>query len=130
MGLRGVTAIALFWFPVACGGRVIGESTPDQPATNGNSSSPDAATPMKGTSGSGSSKDDFDGTVSLPNCVPGTLETKLDPSSLSMTCPYLYAGRCYTTKVKACACACPNKAGTVCSSGFPSLEGTTDVSCS
>jgi hypothetical protein len=127
MGLRGVTAIALLWFPVACGGRVLEEQTPGEPTTSEKSSSaPDAATPKPS---GGASADNFDGTVSLPPCVKGKLETELDQSTLAQTCPYLYAGRCYTTKVKACACACPNRSGTVCSSGFPSLEGTTVVSC-
>jgi hypothetical protein len=131
MGLRGVTAIALlFSLPVACGGRVIEEQTPDETTTPNEMTSQDASSPPKKASAAGSSKNDPNGSVSLPECVPGTLATKLDPSSLPMTCPYIYAGRCYGTKVKACACACPNKAGTVCSSGFPSFEGTTAVSCS
>ena len=131
MGFRAVAAIALLSFPVACGGRVIEESTPDEPATpKANSSSPDAsttATTMQGSSG-GSSKN-LDGTVALPACSKGKLVTELEQSSLAKTCPYTYANRCYTTKVKACACACPNKAGTVCSSDFPSDEGMTAVLC-
>ncbi len=132
MGSCRATVIALLSLvPLACGGRVIEEPPDDSTTPNEMTSTPDASTPPKKTSGSGSSsKDDPSGTVSLPSCVPGTLATKLDPSSLPMTCPYIYAGRCYGTKVKACACACPNRAGTVCSSGFPSFEGTTAVSCS
>jgi hypothetical protein len=127
---RGVTAIALLCFPVACGGRVIEESTPDDTTTpKQTDTSADASVPAKKPS-SGGSKDDLNGTVSLPDCAPGTLATKLAPSSLPMTCRYIYAGRCYDTKVKACACACPNKTGTVCSSGFPAFDGTTVVSCS
>src|SRR5215471_3019769 len=122
---RGVTALALLGFPVACGGRVLGEPMSDE------SSSADAATMTKTTNQNkgGKGADNFDGTVALPDCVPGVLVSKVDSSALATSCPYLYSGRCYTTKVKACACACPNKAGTVCSSGFASLEGTTEVSC-
>lgn len=128
MGRRGLTAIALLWLPVACGGRVLEESTPDQPTTKADASTAtDQIT--KGSSPSGSGSDAFGTPVALPNCVLGESESKLDPTSLGTTCQYVYAGRCYSTKLKACACACPNKPGTVCSSGFPSDDGTTSVTC-
>jgi hypothetical protein len=131
MGWRAVVAIALLSFPVACGGRVYEEPLPDQPVTpNQKSSSPDASTTMMTPSGGGgSSKDNLDGTVSLPACVKGKLVSEVAQSSLAAGCPYVYQDRCYTTKVKACACACPNKTGTVCSSDFPSSEGMTAVFC-
>jgi len=122
MGRRAVVALWFLGFPVACGGRVLEDSTPD------NGSTVDAATTTKQatTPSSGSSSDQLGGTVALPDCVLGVLQSKL---AIGDTCPYVYSGRCYTTKVKACACACPQKTGTTCSSGFPEFDGTTLVTC-
>ena len=129
MGRRGLIAIALLSLPVACGGRVL-EETPDQPATKTDASTPTPTNQATtGNSSNGSGSDGLGAPVALPDCVLGGLASKMDPISLPTTCQYTYEGRCYATKLKACACACPNKPGTVCSSGFPSDDGTTLVTC-
>ncbi|HEX4336989.1 MAG TPA: hypothetical protein VH062_13820 [Polyangiaceae bacterium] len=104
--------------PVACGGRVIGEPTPDLAVL-------DAATPATPAS-AGGSNDSFDGTLALSDCIKGFVQM----SSPDRTCVYRVDGRCYDTKVKACACACPSKVGTQCINGFPESDGSTIVTCS
>ena len=101
--------------PVACGGRVIGDPTPDLTS--------DAA--VAATRSSGGSSAYFDGTLALPDCVKGSPKT----SPPDDACVFVVDGRCYPTKVKACACACPRKAGTSCINGFPDDDGTTLVTC-
>lgn len=70
--------------------------------------------------------DSFDGTVQLPDCKLG-FEAAKSPGS---PCPYITAGRCYSTKIAACACACPERAGTACASGFPDSRNQVLVTCS
>ncbi|HEX3597083.1 MAG TPA: hypothetical protein VHU80_18375 [Polyangiaceae bacterium] len=121
MGWRAIAAMTFLLVPAACGGRVIGESPPDQAGTP----TADAATSQNQSSSGGSPKVDLDGTLALPDCELGFPFASAD----GRECIYTYEDRCYATKVKACACACPRKAGTECINGFPEANGTTRVFC-
>lgn len=63
--------------------------------------------------------------TALPNCHLGF---KPEEQS-SSPCDFLADGRCYGSKVDACACVCPNKPGTTCTSGFPVPDGRVPVTC-
>jgi hypothetical protein len=66
----------------------------------------------------------FSGT-SLPGCRRG-FKPDDQPSS---TCDFLADGLCYESKVAACACVCPNRPNTNCTSGFPVPDGRVVVTC-
>ena len=106
---------------VACGGRVIDEPDPDP---TGQSEPPASTSTAKSPTPSKGSDDLVGGSTALPECKPGSAPASGDP------CDCTTGGLCYPTKIKACACACPRKTGTVCSSGFPNSLGRVVVSCS
>jgi hypothetical protein len=106
------TATAL---ATACGGL----ARTDEPAPSGTADpAPDAAAP---TLGSG----DPSGVVDLPECRLGFLVEERAQRS----CVFVVGGRCYEGKLDACACACKKASGTLCLSGFPEPDGTTNVTC-
>jgi hypothetical protein len=102
----------------ACGGVVkTGEPVP------GSSSDPPSSS--GGASGT-KPKGDPPPTVDLPPCKLG-----FDPTDQpEKPCPYTVDGRCYAEKLDACGCACKGQSGLTCVSGFPELDGTTEVTCS
>jgi hypothetical protein len=102
----------------ACGGEVR-TGGPDHPGT---SEEPDSSSP---SSSSGTGGDDPAGTVALPVCPKGFKAGQV----IGKLCVYTTNGLCYETKLDACACACTKQSGTVCSSGFPEMNGTTKVTC-
>jgi hypothetical protein len=119
---------------VACGGRTLEETLPGE-GTGGASSATMGSAGTGGRGGTGGlgtrgstgatgSPDYFNGLTDLPPCNLGT------PLSQSAgDCPWYFTGRCYDTKIDACACACPNRSGTSCISGFPDADGKVVVVC-
>jgi len=63
-------------------------------------------------------------TTDLPGCELGLKE-----SDAPDDCNWVADGRCYTTKLKACACVCPSGDQSFCISGFPEPNGHVAVSC-
>lgn len=102
----------------ACGGEVR-TGGPDPGSVN-NQADAGGARSSSGTSG-----DDPAGTVALPACPKGFKAG----DAIGKLCVYTTNGLCYETKLDACACACTKQSGTVCSSGFPEMDGTTKVTC-
>jgi hypothetical protein len=131
MGRLAVTSILGVTLLLACGGRTLEEPFSDTNTSGvllpdgGRVTAPPAATPTGG-SGSPNDTDRFDGTVRLPACKLG-----FDPlKAPGKDCPFVTSGRCYSTKIAACACACPDKNGTTCVSGFPDFNDQVLVTCS
>lgn len=116
-----VSTLGLLFVGAGCGGRVVSDGSFADSGAAPPRRSGDAATSGSG-SGSGSS---FGGTVALPACHPGFLPGD-EPAR---PCSYMYDGRCYETKTDACSCACPNRSGTTCTSGFPQVNGKVEVTC-
>lgn len=124
------TVGAVMLATAACGGRVIDET--EEGSTRGGDTVPAPTatatttnTPTKTGSGNSSSSGDLVGPQTvLPDCKPGT------PPQAGHACEFVTGGLCYETKIKACACACPHKTGSVCASGFPNPQGHVIVSCS
>lgn len=101
----------------ACGGEV---------RTGGPDPSGASEVDAGGASGSsGAGVDDPGGTVALPACPKGFKPG----AAIGKLCVYTTNDLCYETKLDACACACTKQSGTVCSSGFPEMDGTTKVTC-
>jgi hypothetical protein len=109
--------VALALVGVGCGGRVIDEGSPPAGSPTGTSRLPDG-----GRAGAGGSPS---GSVILQVCHPGFLAADLP----ARPCNFLFVDRCYDTKDAACACACPNRSGTQCVSGFPEPNGRVAVTC-
>ena len=63
--------------------------------------------------------------TALPGCSPG-FKPEDQPSR---SCDFLADGLCYESKVAACACVCPNRSNTNCTSGFPRPNGRVVVTC-
>lgn len=61
----------------------------------------------------------------LGDCVLGYLPDE-EPGK---DCDWMFGDRCYETKLDACSCACPDRRGTSCVSGFPEPDGRVLVSC-
>jgi hypothetical protein len=120
---RWHAAVLLSGILVGCGGRVVQEDGSGSPA---HAADGGAASSTK--SGQGASSSEYDGTVELPECELGYKQSA--PPKNAAPCTFLVAGRCYDTKVKACACACPTRTGTTCASGFPDPSVPTLVTCS
>jgi hypothetical protein len=112
MGLLGASIAA-----IACGG-VVKTGEPDPTSSSEPSSSTGGASGTK-------PKTDSTPTVDLPPCKLGFSQSEQPEKP----CPYTVNGLCYGTKLDACGCACKGRTGLTCSSGFPSLDGTTEVSC-
>jgi hypothetical protein len=125
MGRRARSGIALFSAFVAaaaCGGVVSSEGSGDAspiPPTS-NPAETGGVTGAGGKASSGPSS----GTVALPACSLGFVK-----GTSSSPCVFAFDSRCYGTKLDACACACPSRAGTTCISGFPEASGETIVAC-
>lgn len=64
--------------------------------------------------------------LALPACELGF---SIEERDAFQACSFVFEDRCYETKVAACACACPDQAGTTCISGFPQFDGEVPVSC-
>jgi hypothetical protein len=128
MGWRAVAVIgAAVLTVVGCGGRVIDEteSAPHRDSGSPNATSNPNNPSNPGNTGKSGGSDQFVGSSTpLPDCELGS------PPTTGAECAFLTSGRCYDTKIKACACACPRRTGTVCGSGFPNSEGRVVVSCS
>jgi hypothetical protein len=103
---------------------VIDEPDPDPTREEGAPPASTSTSTPKSPARSGGSDNFVGGMVALPDCKLGSSPASGDP------CSFTTGGLCYETKIKACACACPRKTGTVCSSGFPNSVGSVVVSCS
>jgi len=114
-----VGVVAFVFSLAGCGGRVISDGS----AVDGGTSGPAAGTDAAAKAGGGGTN--LGGTEALPACHPGFLPSDRP----DLPCSYMYDNRCYQTKTEACGCACPNRAGTTCSSGFPQLNGRVAVTC-
>lgn len=114
-----VAAIQVTTLVVACGGTVRKD---DESEPNGEVPDP-VATSVPGGGGGGGEVSGPDGEVDLPECKLGVKR------SAAERCIYLYEGRCYDEKLDACGCACKKQRGTTCSSGFPSEDQPTQVTC-
>ena len=126
MDRRAVATVGAVVLATACGGRVIDETegvptgggTPTTTGTTNN-------VPTKTSPGNSNRTNDLTGSqTTLPDCKPGA------PPRGNDACEFLTGGLCYETKIEACACACPHKTGSVCTSGFPNPQGHVVVSCS
>jgi len=125
MGRRAVAMIGVVVLAaVACGGRVIDEPDPDPTGQSVPPSSTSTAKSPTGPTGSKGSDDFVGSSTTLPECKLGS------PPASGTPCDFTTGDLCYETKIKACACACPRRTGTVCSSGFPNSLGRVVVSCS
>lgn len=108
-GRLGAAVVALL--AAACGGQVrTGEPSASQ-------ADPEAGVTAPAPSNPG-------GTVELPECHLGPEE------AVSARCAYAAGGRCYDTKLDACACVCKKRSGTTCRDGFPDRHDTAQVTCS
>jgi hypothetical protein len=76
-------------------------------------------------SGAGGQSDQVGSGTALPPCRLGFRPEEENARS----CDFLADGRCYGSKVDACACVCPNRPGTNCMSGFPEPDGRVVVTC-
>jgi hypothetical protein len=128
MGRFAVASVLGMGLVVACGGRTLEEPFSDSNTTG--SLLPDgglaSTSPPSGGSGNPNATDRFGSSVQLPECKLG-----FDPAKFpGNACPFVTSGRCYTTKLAACACACPNRSGTSCASGFPDERDRVLVTCS
>jgi hypothetical protein len=122
MGRLAVASVLGVACVFGCGGRTLedplaGSLLPD----GGRRTSTNASNPANPNA-----TDSIDGTVRLPDCKLGVEQAK----SPNAPCPFVTAGRCYSTKIAACACACPERAGTTCASGFPDVRNQVLVTCS
>jgi hypothetical protein len=102
---------------LSCGGKV-GEDTGDEGAENAGGGSSSA---HGGESGAGAAPGSG---IALDDCELGFLPDN-EPTA---PCNWVVEGRCYETKLEACACACPRGQST-CASGFPEEDGRVDVWC-
>ena len=99
--------LALSVLAVACGGKVAG--------------------PEESTDETEGSAEGSDESVSLPPCTPGFVRAD-EPGRLCMW--ITDDGRCYATKLDACACACRATSGDSCSSPyFDAPESEIPVDC-
>jgi hypothetical protein len=101
---------------MACGGEV------RRTADEGTEVETDSAAHNGSAQGSEASGD----LLALPACEPGF---DIDERDAFKACSFVFDRLCYETKVAACACACPERAGTICTSGFPQFDGEVPVSC-
>jgi hypothetical protein len=116
MSRRASTAaVVAALLAAACGGRV---RTGDPNPSGTKEGSLDA-------SSSAPTSDDPSVTVALPDCPHGFKAGE----AIGRLCVFTTNGLCYETKLEACACTCKKQSGTVCSSGFPEMDGTTKVTC-
>jgi hypothetical protein len=126
MDRRAVAAVgAVMLATAACGGRVIDE-TVGEPTGGGTPTTTATSPPPKTSPGNSNNRaDDLVGSqTALPDCKRGA------PPRGGDACEFLTGGLCYETKIEACACACPHKTGSVCTSGFPNPDGHVVVTCS
>ena len=108
-------AVVAALLAAACGGQVR-TGDPDPSGTKG---------ALLDASGSAPTSNDLGGTVALPDCPHGFKVGE----AIGRLCVFTANGLCYETKLDACACTCKKQSGTVCSSGFPEMDGTTKVTC-
>jgi hypothetical protein len=111
--LRHVTISLLLL--IGCGGEVRKSDT--TPGLDGSGVGGQGAGPGGGGTGLSS--------TALPACRRGF---KPDGQTFR-PCDFLADGLCYESKVDACACICPSKANTTCTSGFPVPDGRVIVTC-
>ncbi|HEX9618615.1 MAG TPA: hypothetical protein VF989_00685 [Polyangiaceae bacterium] len=115
--MKAEWVLGLVYLGVACGGRV-------QPGSNdGNEPAPASERGFAGESSEGDTGGSPE--VELGECVKGV------PIEDVEACAWLGSDdRCYETKEEACACICPRRDGTICTSGFPNgPNGRTPVRC-
>lgn len=108
---------------VACGGTVRREDEEGEPEGDDPTSVPTSSPNSGGGSGSGGVSGPGGPEVDLPECKLGVKQGDAE------RCIFLYEGRCYEDKLDACGCACKKQRGTTCSSGFPSEDKPTQVTC-
>lgn len=114
LGFAGALCLAS---AVACGGKVDGEGGDDTPAEPGNAS---------GGAPSQSGSNAQPAGTELPPCHLG-FDPNFEPTR---SCDWLGDELCYSEKLEACACVCPRKRDSLCSSGFPmGPNGKTKVTC-
>lgn len=112
MTASSLLAVVLTPLVIACGGRTEGgladvDIPPDtSPQTSGDD--PGSTVGSNGSKGTVLRK-----TTPLQPCVPG-----IEQASATV-CDYYAEGRCYVTKLDACACVCPrNSQNSICLSSF------------
>lgn len=121
------------FYVLACGAKAVDdgeshsqESMPQQEVARDNSTSDNSSSTLaQQNNGSANENSGGFGKSDLPPCELG------EPFDGSSTCFYLGDGRCYEKQIEACACVCPQRSDSVCTSGFPSPTGSppTEVFC-